>query len=114
MSKMCIKCGAELEDDAVFCDECGTRLASAPRENADEQLNQIKPDSAEPKKKQSVMGIVSLCMGIIGFLTLGTLYLPEILGIILGILGRRDKTAKSGFATAGLILSLLAAAMWLL
>lgn len=25
MSKFCMKCGAMLEDDAVFCDECGAR-----------------------------------------------------------------------------------------
>lgn len=110
MSKICIKCGAELEDDAIFCDECGTRLASEPRDGADVHLNQGGSSNAETKKKQSVMGIVSFIMGIIGVLTLGTLYLPE----ILGILGRRDKTKKIGMATAGLVLSLIAAAMWLL
>lgn len=25
MSKVCINCGTALEDNAIFCDECGTR-----------------------------------------------------------------------------------------
>ena len=25
MSKWCVECGAELEDDAIFCDECGSK-----------------------------------------------------------------------------------------
>ena len=32
MSKFCTNCGATLEDDAVFCPECGTRSAAAPEQ----------------------------------------------------------------------------------
>ena len=28
--KFCQKCGNQLNDDAIFCDKCGTRVASAP------------------------------------------------------------------------------------
>ena len=28
MSKKCMKCGAELEDNAFFCDECGAQQAT--------------------------------------------------------------------------------------
>ena len=30
MSKLCTNCGAALDDDAVFCPECGTRTDAAP------------------------------------------------------------------------------------
>ena len=31
MSKKCINCGAELEDDQLFCDDCGTKQISEPQ-----------------------------------------------------------------------------------
>ena len=30
--KYCENCGAELEDSAVFCDECGARVETVPHE----------------------------------------------------------------------------------
>ena len=30
MSKKCIQCGAELEDEAMFCDECGAKQIVEP------------------------------------------------------------------------------------
>lgn len=32
--KYCENCGAELEDSAVFCDECGARVETVPQEKA--------------------------------------------------------------------------------
>lgn len=113
MSKICIKCGTELEDNAIFCDECGVK--QTPIENKTvEPTRPIQAQSGvkDTKKKQSGMGIASFILGLLGVLTFGVLYVPEILGIIFGILGRRDTTKKTGLATAGLVLSFLAAAMW--
>lgn len=48
MSKKCIYCGAELEDDALFCDECGKKqeLAKEP------EVEQKARKEAELKAKQ--------------------------------------------------------------
>lgn len=48
MSKKCIYCGAELEDDALFCDECGKKqeLAKEP------EVEQKARKGAELKAKQ--------------------------------------------------------------
>ena len=42
MSKLCTNCGAALDDDAVFCPECGTRTDAAPTPEA------AAPEAAAP------------------------------------------------------------------
>lgn len=116
MSKRCIKYGAELEDQAIFCDECGAKqetITSKPEEGTGEPLIPTQPNGQKNSMKQSGMGIVSFVLGIISVMTFGAFFLPEILGIIFGILGRQDKTKKIGMATAGFVLSLLSVVMWL-
>lgn len=47
MSKRCIKCGAELEDQAIFCDECGAKqetITSKPEEGTGEPLIPTQPN----------------------------------------------------------------------
>lgn len=48
MSKKCIYCGAELEDDALFCDECGKKQELAK----EAETEQNAPKDAELKAKQ--------------------------------------------------------------
>lgn len=48
MSKKCIYCGAELEDDALFCDECGKKQELS--KEAETEQNALK--DAELKAKQ--------------------------------------------------------------
>jgi Predicted membrane-bound mannosyltransferase len=112
MSKLCIKCGAELEDQAIFCDECGAKQETITNKS-EEPLTQRQLNEQKNNMKQSGMGIVSFILGIISVMTFGVFFLPEILGIIFGILGRQDKTKKTGMATTGFVLSLLAVVMWL-
>ena len=112
MSKLCIKCGAELEDQAIFCDECGAKQKTITNKS-EEPLTQRQLNEQKNNMKQSGMGIVSFILGIISVMTFGVFFLPEILGIIFGILGRQDKTKKTGMATTGFVLSLLAVVMWL-
>ena len=48
MSKKCIYCGAELEDDALFCDECGKKQELSK----ETETEQNAPKDAELKAKQ--------------------------------------------------------------
>lgn len=48
MSKKCIYCGAELEDDALFCDECGKKQELAKETETEPN----DPKDAELKAKQ--------------------------------------------------------------
>ena len=50
MSKKCIYCGAELEDDALFCDECGKKQELSK----EAETEQNAPKDAELKAKQEV------------------------------------------------------------
>lgn len=47
------------------------------------------------------MGIDSLDCGIIAICTLGYFLIPEVLGIVFGIIAIRDKTGKNGLPIAG-------------
>ena len=48
MSKICVNCGVELEQIAVFCDECGTRQPSIQGEQ------QPTPQQAFPQVSQAM------------------------------------------------------------
>lgn len=48
MSKKCIYCGAELEDDALFCDECGKKQELAKETGTEQNIQK----DAEMKAKQ--------------------------------------------------------------
>lgn len=145
MSKICISCGAVLDDNALFCDDCGAKQDIRQREQelqiidaevdtkelgeesvsppvasveddrqeqtgseAVRQPYQIPETVGEPQLKQSKMGIAALVMGVIAIVSLGSLIVFDILGIIFGIVGMRKRDTKTGFAKAGLILSIIA------
>ena len=38
--KICINCGAELEDDAIFCGDCGTKFENLEMKN--KEPNKVK------------------------------------------------------------------------
>ena len=58
MSKFCTNCGATLDDDAVFCPECGIRFDTAPAEEAagpaaaDEPAPEVRPEPREEVRPQ--------------------------------------------------------------
>lgn len=113
MSKLCNKCGAELEDNAVFCDECGAKIE--PEENKDIKVEEeIKKDNASIKKemnpiKNSGLGIAGFIFGILSLLSCGAFYIPEILGIVFSSLALKDKNSKHGLPIAGMIFSIIGA-----
>ena len=78
--KYCENCGAELEDSAVFCDECGARVETVPQEKAvdseqskeaEKQENAVIDTSDKPVEKRKRM-IPILC-GVIGVLIIAVI-----------------------------------------
>lgn len=115
MSKKCVKCGTELEEGAVFCDECGAQQPAVqpqPIPNIQQpahnyQLNQTN-NIVVTNKKKSGLGTASLVCGIIALCTMGSLLIPEVLGIVFGIIAIKDKPEKQGVPMAGLVTSIIA------
>lgn len=125
MSKKCIKCGAELEDIAVFCDECGTKqivqLTGTENENTSSKVKQkkssasaqtLRPEEAliysnSVEKKNSALGIASLILGIISIISCGALIIPELIGLIIGLIDLKNSNYKHPLAIAGITLSIL-------
>lgn len=123
MSKKCIQCGAELEDMAVFCDECGAKqIAEQPKvsqgeatrpQNTREQRIEKKV-VVEQKDRNSKMGVASLVFGIIAVCTVGIFFIPEVLGLIFGIIALQNKDSRHNFAVTGIVLSVVAVLVFIL
>ena len=62
---------------------------------------------AEEPKKHSGLSIASLVLGIVGLVSCGTLMIPEVLAIVFGLVGIKDKKHKRGMAIAGTILGVV-------
>lgn len=137
MSKKCNQCGAELENNALFCDECGAQqvtpestASSAERQTSKvngkvSSTNQIvqgvealvdripvnsgtQPVNLPPNMvKNSAMGIASFVLGIIAICSFGLSVIPAILSIIMGIIAIKDPNAKHGLPVAGLFMSVI-------
>ena len=189
MSKICPKCGRELQDESLFCVNCGQRMdviepltfepasnvpteSVMPQEAPPEQpqtpplvqaqtpppeqpqtpppeqpqttppvqmqtpppvqpqtpppvqaqtpppvQSQTPPpvqmqtppsvQQAEEPKKHSGLSIASLVLGIVGLVSCGTLMVPEVLAIVFGLVGIKDKKHKTGMAIAGTILGVV-------
>lgn len=135
MSKKCIQCGAELEDNALFCDECGVRQAtpkstasSTERQTSQANVKILSTDRivqcgkafvgrrsihagtqtenlTPDMLKNSATGIASFVLGIIALCTFGIFVIPAILSIIMGIAAIKDPSVKHGIPVAGLVMS---------
>ena len=123
MSKKCPNCGAELEDNAVFCDECGVQLAQQSNHNPPStppivrtnvsdtsaiNLQSMVTPKASDGMKNSGLGIASMVLGIISVCSLGILFIPKIVGLILGIITMGKKDTKHTFAVVGIVTSAIA------
>lgn len=104
--KYCENCGAELEDSAVFCDECGARVETVPQEKAvdseqskeaEKQENAVIDTSDKPVEKRKRM-IPILC-GVIGVLIFAVIVI-----IIVTVTSRKsnndENNAKNDLETA--------------
>lgn len=104
--KYCENCGAELEDSAVFCDECGARVETVPQEKAvdseqskeaEKQENAVIDTSDKPVEKRKRM-LPILC-GVIGVLIIAVIVI-----IIVTVTSRKsnndENNAKNDLETA--------------
>ena len=188
MSKICPKCGRELQDESLFCVNCGQRMdaiepltfepaSNVPTEPVMPQAAQpvqsqtpppvqpqtpppvqpqtpppvqpqtpppvqpqtpppvqpqtpppvqpqtppVQPQTpppvqmqtpppvqqAEEPKKHSGLSIASLVLGIVGLVSCGAFMVPEVLAIVFGLVGIKDKKHKRGMAIAGTILGVV-------
>ncbi len=104
----CRNCGAQNEDGARFCTSCGTSLVetAAPVQSAPQQ-----PVYQQPVKPPAQgFAIASMVLGIIGLLIFP--YILGTLGIIFGGVAK-SKGNKNGMATAGIVMGIIAVALWL-
>ena len=59
MSKKCMQCGAELEDNALFCDECGAQQAT-PETTASVEGHVSQTNAKIPSTNQIVKSVEGL------------------------------------------------------
>ena len=60
------------------------------------------------------MAIAAMVLGIVGVVTGGMLFLPQILAIILGHVGLNKDRQSRGFAIAGLVMGYLVTGLWII
>ncbi len=63
MSKKCVKCGVDLEDAAVFCDECGAKQPESVNAGREQQNN---ANVRVGVKKRTTAGLLGIFLGGLG------------------------------------------------
>lgn len=123
----CKICNSDLYEGQAFCSYCGTKVESDPpiqepenepknriaqnTENTQQQTESQSSDSVDTMAKTGmILGIVSLAAN---FTCCFSSTIPCVLGIIFSIKGLKSVKNKN-MAVAGLILSIIAAAMSLI
>ncbi len=111
----CTNCGFEFSE-GIFCPECGFKNSDG---NKKENSNNIEPQKSLESNaaiefhsdgnitgKSNGFATASLIMGIISILTVGILFIPEVLGIIFAFVSKKGGS-MIGKAKAGLICSIV-------
>jgi hypothetical protein len=113
----CTNCGAPVSDGARFCPSCGAAVGPGPDPAAapPRPVAQPLPAPAQPASGTSGSAIASLVFGIAGFFVFPVI--PSIMAIVFGYAARREIAQKpglggEGFATAGIVLGWIGAAIW--
>ncbi len=114
---ICKKCGNEFES-GKFCPECGTPVALEqpeiiqPEVTFVQPVQQYVPQPVEVKKPGKGKGVASMILGILSFITscglIGLIF--AIISFFLGLSAKKASKkagAKNGFATTGIIFSIL-------
>ena len=120
MAKYCMKCGGQCADQAMQCPRCGAMLGMQNSGHVSQRPSgggsQFSGGSFSPQNPSGGPGlaIASMVLGIVSLIL--TCILPyvswvlAIVGIVLAAIAK--KKAKSGMATAGLVCSIIALAVW--
>lgn len=104
----------ELEKERVLAEQKNQERAfkeqeakeKAAKQKQEAEIKAAKREQFKADNQGKVMGTLSLICGFIAIFTLGAAFLPEILGIIFALKGKKNGVMW-GTAKAGLILSVL-------
>lgn len=66
--------------------------------------------SVQKKDNSKGMAIASLVLGIVSFFCCGPI--SAVVGIVLGVISRKNNPTENGMATAGIVLSVIALVLW--
>lgn len=102
----CTICGAELAENATFCEKCGAIIDNSANEQEVVASESVVDAAQDPGKG---LGIASLICGILSLVGFGCL--PGVIGVILGFISKK-KSAAVGLEAAkptkiGIILSII-------
>ena len=101
---ICPNCGTNNAEGVTFCATCGTAFQTVPVQ----PMNYRPAPVSEPGKG---LAVASLVMGLLSLLILPLVF--GILGIVFGGVAK-NKGYIGGMATAGLVISIIGLASWLL
>ncbi len=109
----CRKCGKEFE--GYFCPKCGTRYEE--KDSVEVTIMEGEPQGentsydmsreASYEGKNKLFGILSLIFGIISICSCGMFVIPNILGIVFGVLAKKSGN-KTKCSVVGLVCSVIA------
>lgn len=93
----CKNCGREVAANATLCPNCGAK---------------IEPQNKKPINALGIAGFVLSLISLWG----GSVFVVPIVGLILSAIGvaQREKYSSNGFATAGLVISIVTLVFWAL
>lgn len=81
MSKKCVNCGVELEDEALFCEECGTQQPTkedkkkAPKTKAPKREKELTVEGNK-KKSKTTAALLAFFLGSLGIHDFYLGYIP--------------------------------------
>lgn len=101
------------EDNVNISDE-KAELGKSEKNQTDPKEAQEVIKGKNGTKSQSAMGILSFIIGILSFCCIGFMLVPEIVGLILGIKGKKDPEHKTGLAKAGFVVNIVSLGLWVL
>lgn len=115
MSKKCEHCGANNEDDVIYCEDCGEKIGGEVKDleekkASDDEVIDTQTTSTHSNGKSIAGFICAIC----GLFTLG---ISSIVGLILSIVGLSESKKRGetdGFALAGIIISAVVIVLTLL
>ena len=130
----CRNCGKQIDDGVSFCPECGAKVG-APAEQTQNDTPRVYCKNCgrevaanatlcpncgakiEPQNKKPInaLGIAGFVLSLIS-LWGGSVFVVPIVGLILSAIGvaQREKYSSNGFATAGLVISIVTLGFWAL